>query len=289
MKKSPILFMAILVFACSSAFVLSKNKRLPKEVRRYYSYIGKDGEASSNGFFIMHCEVANYEYQEFLNDLKTQGKNTLLASCTPNEMGWQNQYPFLKDFDKYYFSHPAYANYPVVNITYEAALEYCNWLTQKHMADRNSEGYVPVFRLPEKSEWMYAAESGVKQIAYSWGGPNSENEMGCPLGNFKQPEDEKIGPPNSNTALTDVAHLSLSAKYNDHAFASAPVGSYAVSKYGLYNINGNVAEMTTTKGEAMGGSWNSPAEECTNQSVMNFTDSSPMVGFRVVMTYMKPM
>jgi hypothetical protein len=46
---------------------------------------------------------------------------------------------------------------------------------------------------------------------------------------------------------------------------------------------GNVAEMTSEKGKAKGGSWEDEPDNCTIQSVKTYEKPSPAIGFRVFM------
>jgi formylglycine-generating enzyme required for sulfatase activity len=62
----------------------------------------------------------------------------------------------------------------------------------------------------------------------------------------------------------------------------APVHSYDPNPYGLYNMNGNIAEMVTDSSIAVGGCWNSPGYDVRNESVMPFDKPSIFVGFRPV-------
>jgi formylglycine-generating enzyme required for sulfatase activity len=66
----------------------------------------------------------------------------------------------------------AYDNYPVVNITQEAAQTYCNWLTANYKtSDLGLQDHMQIgFKLPTRTDWLHAA-SGGKTGPYAWGGP----------------------------------------------------------------------------------------------------------------------
>jgi formylglycine-generating enzyme required for sulfatase activity len=66
---------------------------------------------------------------------------------------------------------------------------------------------------------------------------------------------------------------------------TAPAESYSPNGYGLYNMNGNVAEMISDGDFAVGGSWNSPGYDIRNQSIKKFKGAHPTVGFRIVATH----
>jgi hypothetical protein len=51
----------------------------------------------------------------------------------------------------------------------------------------------------------------------------------------------------------------------------------------MYNTLGNVAEMTSVKGQALGGSWYNLYEECNFGKTQKYTEANPEIGFRIVM------
>ena len=63
----------------------------------------------------------------------------------------------------------------------------------------------------------------------------------------------------------------------------APIMTYFANNMGLYDVVGNVAEMTNLDGIAMGGSWNHPAEESTITSINRYEGSDISVGIRLFM------
>ena len=71
---------------------------------------------------------------------------------------------------------------------------------------------------------------------------------------------------------------------NDNADVTAPVRSFWPNEFGIYHLNGNVAEMTSEKGLAMGGSWKDDADHVRNASRSNYSTACPTVGFRIVVT-----
>ncbi|MFT6815460.1 MAG: hypothetical protein ACJAZ3_001370 [Sphingobacteriales bacterium] len=63
---------------------------------------------------------------------------------------------------------------------------------------------------------------------------------------------------------------------------TAPAKSYLPNDFGLYNTNGNVAEMISEKGIALGGSWNSLGFDVRCESEMTYDLPTPEIGFRPI-------
>lgn len=98
-------------------------------------------------------------------------------------------------------------NHPVVHISWNDAVNYCNWAGK---------------RLPTEAEWEHAARGGLVQKVYPWGNHLTDNNRYlCNIwqGTF----------PNKNTQL-------------DGFIGTAPVEAYEPNKFGLYNMVGNVWE-----------------------------------------------
>ncbi len=98
-------------------------------------------------------EVTNAEYSFFLEDLKKKG--TEIAPYerhselwSEESYGFEGNEPFMRN----YHWHPAFDDYPVVNISHEAALAYCTWLTEK--TAKPKKGKSIVYRLPTYEEFM---------------------------------------------------------------------------------------------------------------------------------------
>lgn len=130
---------------------------------------------------------------------------------------------------------------PVVNVSWQEAAEYCNWLSQKEglPAAYQSQGgkLVPVqpattgYRLPTEAEWEWAARANTDGSLrkYPWGDALPVPEG---AGNFA----DRRAQPLLQTFLEAL----------DDGFAvTAPVGSFAANPLGLFDLGGNVAEWTT--------------------------------------------
>jgi formylglycine-generating enzyme required for sulfatase activity len=130
---------------------------------------------------------------------------------------------------------------PVANVTWQDAVEYCNWLSQQ---DGLPPAYQPQggklalvqpattgYRLPTEAEWEWAARANRDGSLrkYPWGD-------GLPVpagaGNFG----DRRAQPLLQTFLDDL---------DDGYAASAPTGSFAANPLGLFDLGGNVAEWTT--------------------------------------------
>lgn len=250
--------------------------KVPKTLKKNFSVI-PTGLAVTSGdtvsvqsFFISKWEVTNSEYRTFLADLKASNKLNEYKMALPDTSQWIMKGATMNAFKDYYFSHPAYDNYPVVNITYENAVKYCEWFTEKCNANpRNAQKLK--FRLPLREEFLRACRGDKHNNLYSWDGSNLRNSKGLILCN--------------HTRVDSTA--GVAGNLYDNADITAPSKSYWPNDFNIYNLNGNVAEMLHEKGNAIGGSWGNRAEDVTNESISKYEGPSPMVGFRMVATVVK--
>lgn len=219
-------------------------------------------------FYISQLEITNVSYRLFLDYLKQTGKKDDLTIAEIQDEKW-NKLPFGEPYKRYYSNHPAYNDYPVVNISNEAAMLYCKWLTSQ-LTDKTLE-----YRLPTKAEWIYAAQGGLTNSEYSWKGMGLRGRDGEALCNYKMIGDYKIHEGSKGLEIIDPpmggGSITLQAK------------SFKPNDWGLYNVCGNVAEMICEKGIAMGGSWNNPGYDVRIRSEQIYTEPSPFIGFRVVL------
>ena len=127
-----------------------------------------------------------------------------------------------------YFWHPAYADYPVVGISWKQAKAFSNWRTKyrnDYLRGEKNKTTVGQFRLPTEGEWEYAARGGKQSAIYPWGGPYLVDNRGDFLANFK--------PKRGDYAADNIVY-------------TAEVDSYEPNDVGLYNMSGNVAEWTSS-------------------------------------------
>ena len=219
---------------------------------------GKDVTVQS--FFVSTSEITNAQYTAFLDALKAQGRDADLQIAAVQNEKWKLPNSDMKAYAEQYFSHPAYAGYPVVNISQQAAKMYCAWLEQQ----LQKQGLQVKVRLPEKTEWVMAARGGHAGNIYAWNGHALRNKRGVYMANFK------------------TEHLA-----DDGSYIIAPSRSYFPNDYKLYNMSGNVSEWLSTTGICIGGNWWSPEEFIRIDAAPEFPmsgDASPFIGFRPVIT-----
>ena len=187
-------------------------------------------QVTIGAFFMDDTEITNNEYRQFTEELDQDLEIELpeginIANLIPDTTVWANDFThhYGDPMVTYYWSHPAFDNYPVVGVNWDAARYFCEWRTNHLNSWRADEGLPPNpnFRLPSETEWEYAARGGRDMAKYPWGNPYIRNAKGCIIANFK----------------------SGRGNYYDDGFAySSPVGFYFANDYGLYDMSGNVAE-----------------------------------------------
>lgn len=136
--------------------------------------------------------------------------------------------------------HPSLAadGNPVTNVSWEDAVQYCNWLSKQEgrtPAYKEEFGrWVPVYpltdgyRLPTEAEWAlamrYAGRS--KPMKFPWG--------------------TQWPPPKESANFADRSAIELVPTilpaYDDGYASTAPVGSFKANPLGIFDAAGNVAE-----------------------------------------------
>ena len=129
-------------------------------------------------------------------------------------------------------------DYPVVNVSWDDAARYCNWLSRQDRlppAYREQGGHmVPAapsttgYRLPTEAEWVYVARvyGRTAPVRYPWTGSYPPVSV---AGNF------------ADARIADtLAHVVPG--YDDGYRGPAPVGSFAAHPQGFHDLGGNVAE-----------------------------------------------
>lgn len=86
-----------------------------------------------SSFYMDETEVSNLDYREYLYWLYRvfQDYPEVHKEALPDTFGWRNPLAYNEPYVRYYFRHPAFMNYPVVNVSWVQATNYANWRTDR--------------------------------------------------------------------------------------------------------------------------------------------------------------
>ena len=100
-------------------------------------------------FFIDETEVTNLMYIEYLDWLERVYKKAdgafrdIYIAAIPDTMVWRSPLGFNEDMVNNYLRHPAFRDYPVVGVTWQQAVNFAKWRTERvneRLLER--EGYI---------------------------------------------------------------------------------------------------------------------------------------------------
>jgi formylglycine-generating enzyme required for sulfatase activity len=230
-----------------------------------------------SSFYMDQYEVRNIDYLEYLYWLRRVYIDfpEIYYKALPDTLVWRSKLAYNEPYVELYFRHPAYAEYPVVGVNYEQAVKYCEWRTDRV----NEMLYIKInkisydslknisdipkyveYRLPTIKEWEFVANQ-----------PYSEKT----LKQLKRKKNRDIHRHNLN--FSDESAIAA-----DMASITAPVSSYWPNQLDVYNIIGNVAELSSIKGKAKGGSWKHIPEEVNVGAVFEYDNVESWLGFRCI-------
>ena len=88
-------------------------------------------------FYIDETEVTNIMYMEYLDWLETVFPQSepeyraIYKSALPDTLVWRNSLGYVEELTSNYLRHPAYAEYPVVGVSWVQAVQYAEWRTDR--------------------------------------------------------------------------------------------------------------------------------------------------------------
>lgn len=247
-------------------------------------------------FYMSTHEVTYGQFAKFVGetDYKTDAENGTLFYIRKEQFGiggfgWDaanESFDYGRQYNWRNVGFEQSANYPVVNVSWNDAAAFCQWLTAKEKCRYN---------LPSEAQWEFACR----------GGTVTSYEHGDQLEGI-----EKVGNTMDASVRRRYPRMSTAHSGDDGYVHACPVGRFRPNSFGLYDMHGNVAEwcadwyvprmapgkvaygVTHPKTDRVyrGGAWWFPASGC--RSGIRFCGQPPerrcFLGFRVVRAAVSP-
>ena len=128
--------LVLLSITCSFfVFASFAQPKFSKHLSKFYKFvpaglvvIDKD-TVSVQAFYMFSHEMTNYNWMEFRADLEKSGRTADYEIARVHGENWTLNGNSNASMAQQYYKHPAYRDYPVVNITHKAATLFCAWHT----------------------------------------------------------------------------------------------------------------------------------------------------------------
>lgn len=213
-------------------------------------------------------EVSGRMYKDFLLDLRKQyGANSEeFRSNLPDWKLWEQVYPGLKsdEIEILFFETSTFALAPVVGVTFDQAEYFAAWRTEAFknelgkLSKRERELFPKEFefRLPTAAEW-----SRIRFMT------QSKAMLKAVTGKVNEYNDE------------------FKLKRNDILLKGAkikPVFSGMDDELGMFHLHGNVSEITSDKGIAVGGNWTLSNNKIDFNKKIEYEGAQAWLGFRCI-------
>lgn len=277
----------LFVLALSAKAPAQDAKMLMKRIQQSYKPVIRDS------LYFSECEVSNADYELWLRTVDTDMRRQL----RPDSSGWRLE-PFVgstmmnEPIVKVYNWHPAYQQFPVVNITQEMARVYCMWLTEQYNQTPGRTFKRVLFRLPTAPEWELAARGISKERRiYPWDGFFIIDSKGRYRANFAPlPENFIKRNDKKELVLSSLNFVGVTGG-DGYVYPCACHSKYPPNEYGLYHMAGNVSEYIDETGHTKGGSFISPGYylqiEINEPEFEKLELGGAFIGFRPVMVVLE--
>ncbi|MDR0811366.1 MAG: SUMF1/EgtB/PvdO family nonheme iron enzyme [Paludibacter sp.] len=87
-----------------------------------------------HSFYMDQYEVSNVEWREYVHWMQVVFGTTapsLIKRAEPNRYAWREELAYNEPYVQSYSEHPAFDHYPVVGVSWEQAMDYCTWRTDR--------------------------------------------------------------------------------------------------------------------------------------------------------------
>ena len=255
--------------------------RVEEDVMSDWNNISKTVSVSS--FYIDENEVRNVDYVEYLHWIKNYYVYAdgpfftgidpdfgikIYEKALPDTLVWRDKLGENEMFVNNYLRHPSYREYPVVGVSWEDAVAYCQWLSRLTNL---------VYRLPTEAEWEWAVRENRQCKLYSWGDEDPLNfdlyRLGWQDGG---PQVVGLQPPNS-FGLYNLGD-------NVHEWC---LDWYAPNYYQISPFQNPMNKIPSSRRSSRGGSWRHHVKvsRCAARSSLNPLFKYADYGLRVVKVF----
>jgi len=100
----------------------------------FYEWDNVQRTVTVSSFYMDETEVKNIDYREYLYWTKRVfglDYPEVYRKALPDTLGWRSRMAFNEPYVEYYLRHPAYNDYPVVNVSWLQATDYAAWRTDR--------------------------------------------------------------------------------------------------------------------------------------------------------------
>lgn len=132
-------------------------------------------------FYMDETEVTNFMYLQYLDWLKkvfppeNDEYRKIYAGALPDTLVWRNRLGFNEQMTNNYLRHPAYAEYPVVGVSWLQAVEFSNWRTDRVNEKILEDAGITVrnARFDVKAGETFSTETYLNSPSSTYGGKDS--------------------------------------------------------------------------------------------------------------------
>ncbi|MFD2824494.1 gliding motility lipoprotein GldJ [Lacinutrix iliipiscaria] len=132
-------------------------------------------------FYMDESEVTNFMYSEYLFWLKStyppeeENFRAIYNGAIPDTLVWRNRLGYNEVMTNNYLRHPAYAEYPVVGVSWIQAVEFANWRSDRYNElNLENAGYIAKdAKLTATSDSNFSTDTYINSPTSTYGGSDS--------------------------------------------------------------------------------------------------------------------
>ena len=157
-------------------------------------------------FYMDEAEVTNSEYSLYVQNIKDiyppneEKYKHIYASTLPDTLVWRKSLGNTDVLSENYLRHPAYADYPVVGVSWLQASEYCRWRTNAvNLKKLIDGGYIKNILATDTIRNFFDTEVFFTDASLVFKGDTTIYKKGIPIPGKRAPRDSFQGRPISKS------------------------------------------------------------------------------------------